>query len=80
MNESIENCDRKPLIALWYLHKTTNLIATCSDDERDGMIRLQAHYLGLCRKYGVTNQQIADSLEITPQHAAELMACAEVIR
>jgi hypothetical protein len=80
MDKSTENCDRKPLIALWYLHKTTNLIASCSDDERDGMIRLQAHYLGLCRKYGVTNEQVADSLEITPQHAAELMAYAEAIR
>jgi len=44
------------------------------------MIRLQAHYLAMCRKYGVSTQQVADSLEITPIHAAELMSYAKEIR
>jgi hypothetical protein len=80
MDESIQNCDRKPLIALWFLHKTTEKIGTCLPDERDGMIRLQAHFLALCRKYGVTIDQVADSLQITNIHAAELMSYAEEIR
>jgi hypothetical protein len=80
MDESIQNCDRKPLIALWFLHKTTEQIGTCLPDERDGMVRLQAHYLAMCRKYGVSTQQVADSLEITNIHAAELMSYAKEIR
>lgn len=80
MDESIQNCDRKPLIALFFLHKTTELIGTCLPDQREGMIRLQAHYLAMCRKYGVSTQQVADSLEITPIHAAELMSYAKEIR
>lgn len=79
MDESIENCDRKPLIALWYVHKTTQCLAECADDERAGMIRLQAHYLGLAKQYGVTADQIADSLEISPAHAAELLSIGQVI-
>ena len=74
MNESSENCERKPLIALWYLHKTTECITTCLPDDRAGMVRLQAHYLALCNKYGVTVEQVADSLEITPAHASELLS------
>ena len=73
MNNSSDECDRKPLIALWYLHKTTQLLGQCAEDERDGMIRLQAYYLGLAYKYGVTAEQIADSLEITVSHAYELI-------
>jgi hypothetical protein len=44
------------------------------------MISLQAHYLAMCRKYGVSTQQVADSLEITNIHAAELMSYAREIR
>jgi hypothetical protein len=74
MNESIENCERKPLIALWYLHKTTECISTCLPEDRAGMVRLQAHYLAMCNKYGVTVEQVADSLEITDAHASELLS------
>lgn len=74
MNNSSDECDRKPLIALWYLHKTTQLLGQCAEDEREGMIRLQAYYLGLAYKYGVTADQVSDSLEITMEHASELMA------
>lgn len=73
MNNPSDECDRKPLIALWYLHKTTQLLGQCAEDERDGMIRLQAYYLGLAHKYGVTVDQVADSLDITNEHAAQLM-------
>jgi len=73
MDKSSENCDRKPLIALWYLHKTTECITTCLPEDRAGMMRLQAHYLALCKKYGVTVGQIADSLDITDAHASQLL-------
>lgn len=79
MNESIENCDRKPLIALWYVHKTTQCLTECADDERAGLIRLQSHYLALAKQYGVTSAQIADSLEISQAHAAELLSIGQVI-
>ena len=74
MDKSSENCERKPLIALWYLHKTTECIATCLPDDRAGMVRLQAHYLALCKKYGVTTEQVSDSLDITPAHASVLLS------
>jgi hypothetical protein len=74
MDKSSENCDRKPLIALWYLHKTTECITTCLPEDRAGMVRLQAHYLALCNKYGVTADQVASSLDITDAHASELLS------
>jgi hypothetical protein len=74
MDKSSENCGRKPLIALWYLHKTTECISTCLPEDRDGMVRLQAHYLALCVKYGVTTEQVSDSLDITEAHASELLS------
>lgn len=79
MNESTENCDKKPLISLWYVHKATEQIALCDDDARPWMIRLQSHYLALARKYGVTADQLADSLEITQAHAVELLALGQEI-
>lgn len=79
MDESIQNCDKKPLIALWYVHKTTEKMAMCDDETRPGMIRLQSHYLALAKKYGVTVQQLADSLEITEAHAFELLALGQEI-
>jgi hypothetical protein len=80
MDKSSENCDRKPFIALWYLHKTTECIATCLPDDRAGMVRLQAHYLALCLKYGVTVEQVSDSLDITLAHAAELLTLGKELR
>lgn len=80
MDNPSGNCDRKPLIALWYLHKTTEAIGKSSDETRPGMLRLQGHYLALCKKYGVTADQISDSLEITIQHASELMTIGREIR
>lgn len=74
MNNPSDNCDRKPLIALWYLHKTTEVLARADDESRPGLIRLQAYYLGLAYKYGVTADQVSDSLDITMEHASELMA------
>jgi len=79
MDNSSENCDRKPLIALFYLHKTTECMRTCLPEDRLGMVRLQAHYLALCKKYGVTVEQVADSLEITIEHAYELMLLGKEI-
>jgi hypothetical protein len=80
MDKSSENCDRKPLIALWYLHKTTECIATCLPEDRAGTVRLQAHYLALCLKYGVTAEQVSDSLDITLAHAAELLTLGKELR
>ena len=80
MDKSSENCERKPLIALWYLHKTTECIATCLPDDRPGMVRLQAHYLALCKKYDVTAEQVSDSLDITLAHAAELLTLGKELR
>lgn len=80
MEDSTENCDRKPLIALWYLHKTTELLGKCAEDERAGMIRLQSHYLALARQYGVTAEQVAGSLEITEAHASELLQLGAEMR
>ena len=74
MNNPSDECDRKPLIALWYLHKTTEVLAQADADARPGLLRLQAHYLGLAYKYGVTADQVSDSLEISMAHASELMA------
>jgi hypothetical protein len=80
MDKSSENCDRKPLIALWYLHKTTECMSTCLPENRAGMTRLQAHYLALCLKYGVTVEQVSDSLEITMAHATELLTLGKELR
>ena len=79
MDKSSENCDRKPFIALFYLQKTTDCISTCLPEDRVGMVRLQAHYLAMCNKYGVTVQQVSDSLEITNEHARELLLLGKEI-
>lgn len=78
MNNPSDNCDRKPLIALWYLHQTTILLdAATGGDALGHLLRLQRHWLHLCRKYGVTVDQVADSLNITEAHAGELYATAQ---
>ena len=73
MSESNESCDRKPLIALWYLHRTTEMLREVSPEDLNAAINLQKYYLRLCRKYGVTVDQVSDSLEITPEHASQLL-------
>lgn len=77
MFDSSENCDKKPLIALWFLHKTTNEIPNTDGEEQAHLLRLQRHWLFMCHKYGVTVDQVADSLEVSLPVARELWAMAD---
>ena len=80
MNNPTDDCDRKPLIALWFLHKTTSEIPNVEGDERANLLRLQRHWLFMCQKYGVTVDQVSDSLDISRPMARELWSMAEEIR
>lgn len=80
MSDSSDNCDKRPLIALWFLHKTTTQVGATTGDEQLAAIRLQRHYIALANQYGVTVDQVADSLDITQQMAEELMSMGEVLR
>lgn len=73
MLESNDPCDRKPLIALWFLHKTTEMLGEATRENLKAAIDLQTHYICLCRKYGVTVEQVSDSLDITYDLAYQLM-------
>lgn len=77
MFDSNEPCDKKPFIALWFLHKTTNMIRKSPPDKINHAIELQKYYLGLCKKYGVTVDQVSDSLDISTELASELFRCVD---
>jgi hypothetical protein len=49
------------------------MLREAAPENLNAAINLQKYYLRLCRKYGVTVDQVSDSLEITPEHASQLL-------
>ena len=58
-------------------HRTTcRLFLELSRDDLDNAKRARDHYIGLARKYGLTNQEIGDCLGVSEARVRAILAAA----